>query len=193
MHPTRLFATALAATLMLFASPGFAGARYFAPAQESASANLAADSNGGLHAAFTGYDKPTANVVYYRYCASTCEAESNWQQVSLDVTQPINVQIGLTPEGQPRLLITGFGPNSAGAGRMYTYGECNARCTAAAHWTHNPKDNNTNNTFSGLFEYKIPEHSFVVDDQGQPHFVYVDASYIRAPDRYGSYHLPCGA
>ena len=113
MHPTRLFAAALAATVLLFASSALAGARYFAPAQESASANIAADASGGLHATFTGYDKPTANVVYYRYCASACETESSWRQVSLDVTQPINVQIGVTPAGQPRLLITGCGPSSA--------------------------------------------------------------------------------
>lgn len=191
MHPTRLFAAVLAAASMLLSLPALAGARYFAPAQESASANIAADSHGGLHAAFTGYDKPTGNVVYYRYCASGCEADANWRQVSLDVTQPINVQIGVTPQGQPRLLITGFGPNSAGAGRMYTYGECNASCTDAASWTLVPVANSAERTFTGLFEFKIPEHSFVVDDQGRPHFVYVDANYIAEPDHYGTYHLTC--
>ena len=133
MRLTPLFASALVATSLLCALPAAAGARYFAPAQESASATIAADRTGGLHAAFTGYDKPTGNVVYYRHCASACETDSNWQQVSLDVTQPINVQVGVTPDGRPRLLITSFGPNTAGAGRMYTYGECNADCAETAN------------------------------------------------------------
>jgi len=193
MRLTPLFASALVATSLLCALPAAAGARYFAPAQESASAAIAADRTGGLHAAFTGYDKPTGNVVYYRHCASACETDSNWQQVSLDVTQPINVQVGVTPDGRPRLLITSFGPNTAGAGRMYTYGECNADCADTANWTLVPVANSAERTFSGLFEFKIPEHSFVVDDQGKPHFVYVDANYVAEPDHYGTFHLTCSA
>jgi len=193
MRLTPLFAAALAATSLLSALPASAGARYFAPAQESASATIAADKAGGLHAAFTGYDKPTGNVVYYRHCASACETDTNWRQVSLDIPQPINVQIGVTPDGKPRLLITSFGPNTAGAGRMYTYAECNESCTDRANWALAPVANSAERTFSGLFEFKIPEHSFVVDDRGQPHFVYVDANYIAEPDHYGTYHLTCAA
>ena len=191
MRLTRLFAAVLAAASLLCAVPALAGARYLAPAQQSASANIAADANGGLHAAFTGYDRPTGDLVYYRYCAASCEAEGNWRQVSLDVGRPINVQLGVTPDGRPRLLITGFGSGTAGAGRMYYYGECNEDCTDRTHWSLVPVANSAERTLSGLFEYRIPEHSFVVDSEGRPHFIYVDANYIAEPDHYGTFHLTC--
>ncbi|MBN9303667.1 MULTISPECIES: hypothetical protein [unclassified Devosia] len=175
------------------ALPALAGARYLAPAQESASANIAADSRGGLHAAFTGYDKPTGDVVYYRYCAAACEAESNWREASLEVSRPIGVQIGVTPDGKPRLLITGFGSGAAGAGRMYYYAECNDSCTDRTQWSLVPVANSAEGTFTGLFEFRIPEHSFAIDSEGNPHFAYVDANYIAEPDHYGTFHLTCRA
>ena len=185
----------LAATLAVFAlvQPADAAGRYFAPAQESASANIAADASGGLHAAFTGYDKPTGDAVYYRYCASACAAEGNWQSVALTVPRPINVQIGATPDGHPRLLVTSFGTGIAGASRMYTYAACDADCLRPESWALVPVGNSAERTFSGLFEFKIPEHSFVVDAEGRPHFLYVDANYIAEPDHYGTFHLTCEA
>jgi len=42
-----------------------AAGHFFAPEQESASPAIAADSDGGLHAAHTGYDGPTKDIVYF--------------------------------------------------------------------------------------------------------------------------------
>jgi hypothetical protein len=62
-----------------------AAGHFFAPEQESASAAIAADSDGGLHAAHTGYDGPTKDIVYYRYCGSGCTDPQAWATAELSV------------------------------------------------------------------------------------------------------------
>lgn len=195
MPSTRFFATVLAAASIAFAfaQPADAAGRYFAPAQESASAAIAADPRGGLHTAFTGYDKPTGDSIYYRYCAGDCTTEGNWKGVELTVTRPINVQIATTPAGRPRLMITSFGDGTNGAARLYTYAACDADCLEAKNWTLTPIGNSGERTFTGLFDFKIPEHSFAVDDRGRPYFIFVDANYIAEPDHYGTFLMSCEA
>src|SRR6187551_2598908 len=117
----------------LSAVPVTAGGRYFAPDQESASAALAADSSGGLHAAHTGYDGETGDFIYYRHCAAACETAANWHAVSLPFKDPELIQIATTPDGRPRLLIQSS-MFVAGASLLFSYGECNADCTTAANW-----------------------------------------------------------
>ena len=138
MLPTRLFA-ALAFALTL-ASPATAAGRYFAPDQESASGVIASDASGGLHAAYSGYDGVASNFVTYRFCAAACESESNWQSVPLPFTEPELVQIAVSPDGRPRLLIQSS-MFVAGASVLFSYAECNAACTDADSWTIVPVAN----------------------------------------------------
>lgn len=190
MHPTRLFAAlALAVT---FASPATAAGRYFAPDQESASGVIASDASGGLHAAYSGYDGVANNFVTYRYCAAECETEGNWQSVSLPFTEPELVQIAVTPDGRPRLMIHSS-MYQAGASVLFSYAECNTACTIAANWTIVPVANKAEETLGGLFQYRISEHSFAVDAAGNPWFVYTDANYIAEPDHYGTFLTTCAA
>ena len=190
MLPTRLLATLLA-TLTL-ASPAVAAGRYFAPDQESASGVIAADASGALHAAFSGYDGIASNFVTYRACASGCEAEADWQSVALPFADPELVQIAVTPDGRPRLLIQSSAFVS-GASTLFSYAECDAACTEAANWTIVPVANKAEGIFGGLFQYRISEHSFAVDAQGHPWFVYIDANYGAEPDHYGTFLTTCAA
>lgn len=190
MHLTRLFA-ALALALTL-ASPATAAGRYFAPDQESASGVIASNASGALHAAWSGYDGVASNFVTYRYCAAACEAESSWQSVGLPFPEPELVQIAVTPDGRPRLMIQ----NSvfqAGASVLFSYAECNADCTTAANWTIVPVANKAEETLGGLFQYRINEQSFTVDASGRPWFVYTDANYGAEPDHYGTFLTTCEA
>src|SRR5690606_21814252 len=93
---------ALVATLALV-TPAFAAGRFFAPAQESASAGIAADASGDLHATHTGYDGDTGDTLYYSSCAAACETAGNWRTVSFPFTDPQIVQIAVTADGRPRL------------------------------------------------------------------------------------------
>ncbi|MGV3490800.1 MAG: hypothetical protein ACO1OG_05690 [Devosia sp.] len=171
-------------------SPAYAAGRYFAPAQESASAAIATDASGALHTAYTGYDGDTADLITYATCAKTCDAAANWQSVTLPVTDPKLVQIAATPDGRPRLMISSS-TYVSGASTLFSYAECNAACTDPASWTIVPIANKADGTFGSLFTYRVPEHSFAVDGEGRPFFVYVDANYGAEPDHYGTFLTSC--
>jgi hypothetical protein len=190
MHSTRLFA-AISVALTL-AAPAIAAGRYFAPGQESASGVIAADASGALHAAYSGYDGVANNFVTYRTCAAACEAEASWRSVFLPFTEPELVQLAVTPDGRPRLLIQ----NSmfqAGASILFSYAECNVSCADAASWTIVPVANRAQSSLGGLFQYRLSEHSFAVDAAGRPWFVYTDANYGAEPDHYGTFLTTCEA
>ena len=190
MPLTRLFAALLVALTLV--SPATAAGRYFAPDQESASGVIAADASGALHAAYSGYDGVASNFVTYRYCASTCDSESSWQSLSLPFTEPELVQIAITPDGRPRLLIASS-TFVSGASVLFSYAECNAACTDAKNWAIVPVANKAEGIMGGFFQYRINEHSFAVDAQGRPWLVYTDANYGAEPDHYGTFVTTCEA
>ena len=183
---------ALLAIALPFASSATAAGRYFAPDQESASGVIAADASGALHAAYSGYDGVASSVVTYRYCASACETEGNWQSLPLPFSEPELVQIAVTPDGRPRLMIQSS-MFVAGASVLFSYAECNTACTDAASWTIVPIANKAEETLGGLFQYRINEHSFALDASGRPWFVYTDANYGAEPDHYGTFLTTCAA
>jgi hypothetical protein len=45
----------------------------------------------------------------------------------------------------------------------------------------------------GFFQYNVSEHSFAVDAEGRPWFVYTDANYGAEPDHYGTFVTTCAA
>lgn len=182
----------LAACLAALTLPASAAGRYFAPAQESASAAIATDASGALHAAHTGYDGETGDFLYYATCATACDAAGNWRTVTLPFTDPQIVEIAVTPDGRPRLLITSS-IYVSGASTLLSYAECNSACTDAASWTIAPVANKADGTFGNLFLYRVPQHSFAVDGEGRPWFVYTDANYGAEPDHYGTFVTSCAA
>jgi hypothetical protein len=190
--PISLLRAGLLAALSALLSPSIAlaAASYFAPAQESASASIAADANGMLHAAHTGYDSPNRGRVYYRSCADDCATPASWQMLELAFEDPINVQVAVTPEGGPRLLVLNY-TNSQGASRGYDYAACDADCMDEDNWTITRVTVAAERTLGGLFQYRIAERSFAVDASGQPHFIFVDANYFVEPDHYGAFYMTC--
>lgn len=189
-----LFARPIAAVIaaLLLITPATAAGRFFAPAQESASAAIAADSSGGLHAAHTGYDGPTGDFVYYSHCAAACDNAGNWTSLEIPFPDPELVQIAATPDGKPRLLITS-NIYVSGASTLFSYGACDADCTTAANWTITPIANRAEGTMGGLFQYRLNEHSFVVDGSGRPWLVYTDQNYLAEPDHYGTFLTTCAS
>lgn len=188
MHLTRLFA-ALALAIAL-ASPASAAGRYFAPAQESASGVIAADASGGLHAAHTGYDGEKGDFIYYASCARACENAGNWQSLELPFADPQLIQIAVTADGRPRLLITSS-TFVSGASTLFSYGECNADCGMAGSWTIVPVANKADGMFGNINLYRIPQHTFAIDADGRPWFAYTDANYGTEPDHYGTFVTTC--
>jgi len=190
--PFPSFRAGLLAALLALLSPSlaFAAASYFAPAQESASASIAADGNGVLHAAHTGYDSPNKGRVYYRSCADNCAGPAGWKTLELAFEDPINVQVAVTPEGAPRLLVLSY-TNAPGATRGYDYAACDADCMDEDNWTITRVAVAAERTLGGLFQYRIAERSFAVDTSGQPHFIFVDANYAVEPDHYGAFYMTC--
>ena len=182
----------LTAALLLVASPNFAFAAgsYFAPAQESASAAIVADGNGVLHAAHTGYDAPNKGHVYYRTCAADCLKPEAWRTLDLAFADPIGVQIAVTPEGAPRLLVINYA-TGGGMAKAYDYAFCDADCLDEDNWMITRVAGLAERPLSGLFQYRIPERTFAVDASGQPHFIYVDANYSVEPDHYGAFYMTC--
>jgi hypothetical protein len=106
------------------------------------SPSLRIDRNGGMHVASAAYhsgfktDDPR-KPAYYAYCApqSDCGQVANWTQVALGESAN-GVQLELTPQGMPRLLLqtADTRPGSPGYA-SYWYGECNAECTDVANWS----------------------------------------------------------
>jgi len=190
--PYPFFRAGLVAALIAFVSPSavFASASYFAPQQESASGTIAADPQGRLHAAHTGYDAPNKGRVYYRTCASQCDRPDAWQMLELAFEDPINVQVAVTPEGGPRLLVLNY-TTGAGIARGYDYAACDSDCLDEDNWTITRVATLADRTFAGLFQYKIAERSFAVDASGQSHFIFVDANYHVEPDHYGAFYMTC--
>ncbi|RYE09533.1 MAG: hypothetical protein EOP22_08700 [Hyphomicrobiales bacterium] len=190
MQPIRLLAALL--PFLILPTAAEAAGRYFAPAQESASAAIAADSAGGLHAAHTGYDGETGDFVYYSACTASCENAGNWRSVTLPLADPQILQVAVTPDGRPRLMI-GSSTYVSGASTLFTYAECDTACTEAANWTLVPVANKADGTFGNIFLYRIPQHSFAVDGEGRPWFAYTDANYGAEPDHYGTFVTTCAA
>lgn len=191
MHLTRLFAAFASVALALtIAQSASAAGRYFLPAQESASSAVAADSSGGLHAAYSGYNGKTGDFIYYTSCARACENPGNWQSLELPIADPQLIQIAVTPDGRPRLLIMSS-TYVAGASTLFSYGECNADCGKASSWTLVPVASKADGTFGNIYLYRIPQHSFAIDANGHPWLAYTDANYGAEPDHYGTFVTTC--
>ncbi|HET9222866.1 MAG TPA: hypothetical protein VFO07_10200 [Roseiflexaceae bacterium] len=140
-------------------------------------AATAVDANGGIHLAFNVSDEkheenPTGEPALYTYCpgpATACTDPSKWSTLVSLTERVTQVQIAVTPDGRPRLLV--------GRARTdqnwteYIYFACEQGCTNVDNW-------------NGLiiaqpagievFEYDNPQHSFALDSQGRPRFVYAN-------------------
>lgn len=171
--------------------PDQRAARFLEPTIKHASAALALDSAGGMHAAYAHF-LPTAENprAVYTYCTvgpAGCGSAASWQSVALG-ERVREVQLALTAQAQPRLLIVSDEPEQGG--QLYSYAACDQNCASAAAWTIAPVVTSYNAT--SVSDQDQPQRSFALDPQGRPAFLYNDRNYQYAePDRYGAYYASC--
>ncbi len=170
-----------------------------------ASSALAVDAEGGMHLAYVYYepqhrpdpddDNPTAAV--YSYCQAHCDSKRNWQMVMLG-DQVSEVQIGLTPLGQPRLLLLVRAEAAWGKADQYLYAECDENCTKLAGWQVGAVIMSANNLSWNpdpdfLNRDDEPKRSFALDPQGRPRFVHYHYNAEHALGTIGAYYAACDA
>jgi hypothetical protein len=179
--------------------PNQRGARFLEPVIKHNSADLALDSAGGMHAAYVHFVPTAENPrAVYTFCTagpSGCGSATAWQSVALggsqDEASPLHVrevQLELTAQGQPRLLIVSDEPERGG--QQYSYAACDQNCANVAAWTSAPIVTSYNTT--AVTDQDQPQRSFALDPQGRPAFLYNDRNYQYAePDLYGAYYASC--
>lgn len=161
------------------------GGLFFKSNPKTNSASAAVDANGGMHFAFADFgplsSHPQAN---YFYCAGGCDNPANWHGVLLgDYVD--EVQLALTPAGQPRLLITTSRVGESGSyGNSFHYAACNQNCTNPANWSMTLAAASAK-TDTGIFDQ--PQHYFALDALGRPRLVYND----EWPNDSGVYYAAC--
>ncbi len=162
-----------------------------APEVESAGADIAVAADGTRHAGWSGYDGETKDSIFYAVCtASDCDRGSAWSTVELPSVSATTVQVEVTPEGNPRLLIIGWAAEYAN-GSSYTYAECDADCLEPASWSLARLAVTSDDLFANMSKYDLAERTFALDDAGRPRFLYMDANYSAEPDHYGTFYMAC--
>lgn len=156
------------------------------------SADIEIDARGGMHAAYAHFvptvEDPRAVYTFCTDGTSACTNAGAWRSVQLG-NKVREVQLELTPAGQPRLLIVSEGLQQ---GREHFYAACDQNCGDANAWsltsivtTYNADD---------ILDNDQPQRSFAIAPDGHPAFLYNDRNYQYAePDKYGTYYATCYA
>jgi len=178
-------------------APGAAGALFFGDASFR-SADIAVDAQGGMHVAFTKIPPLSytgeAKPVYYAYCPPTnlgaCANQNTWSLVELSNDMPF-VQLELTPQGQPRMLLHNDGVYLENqAGTYYQYAECNAQCSSASSWT--VIDLGVTKNGGGFDTLHYAAHFFKLDPLGRPRFIYTyGQEWLNGESVYTRWYLGC--
>lgn len=150
---------------------------------------IAVDPMGGTHLAFFYREpdvehRPTHAV--YAYCANQCGQAASWHQVGFGANVR-DVELELTPSGQPRLFITAESTAYPG-GKDYAYAACDTNCTQPAGWTYTRVASATTPFDS---DDEFAQHPFELDSAGAPRFVYYDEH--RAAGHAGLFLASCDA
>lgn len=156
----------------------------------SYNAVTAVDARGGVHLAFYFYERdqsPPDQSAFYTYCdgaAADCSNPANFSWLIQFDSRVSEVQVVATPDGRPRLLIRRLGSRA----NDYHYWACETECTDAQNW---------NGLYVAeaagveLWGAEMPQHSFALDGQGRPRFVYSNGWGVGRPD--GLYYAYCDA
>jgi hypothetical protein len=177
--------------------PSDRGAFFINPETKTGSASLKIDAQGGMHLAFADFI-PTAEHprAVYMYCpgkGAACADPGKWQSVALS-DLVYEVQLALTPDGKPRMLIrTATTHNTSNSGNDFYYAACDSACTTAAGWTVSYILSNDGTSTFDISDLTSPQRSFALDPQGRPRFVYQDRNYLIEPDHYGAFYAYCDA
>jgi hypothetical protein len=164
-------------------------------AQSTASADAAIDGAGGLHMGYVRWEPEVEGAeAVYATCAAgpeACATFEAWSTVDL-IPAARRVQVDVTADGRPRMLIVSTSPSQNGA-LDYSYAECDAGCTDRAHWTVTPIAMSWDNSMSAIMADRTPQRTFLLDPAGRPQFLYSDRNYFVEPDHYGTFWMTCKA
>lgn len=163
------------------------GAFFVSEEGKTNSAGLAIDAKGGMHMVFAVFTELANHPpAVYAYCpgpAAACADPNKWQAVGLsDLVD--EVQIKLTSDGKPRLLIRKM--REGYLQDEYVYAECDAGCTEQAQWRL------TSVAYAGgtdVFGKDNPQHSFALDNQDRPRFIFSNGWGAGYPE--GVYYAYC--
>ena len=163
----------------------------------TSSASIQVDQNGGMHVAYYYYEAMhdgAPNWAVYASCTSQCEKSEAWQRVNLaEDRDVVEVQLALTNAGQPRMLIR-VESNVFTGGRDYLYAACDQNCTSSVGWQVGYMLTTDGTAIFDVNDDNAPQHSFALDPQDRPRFVFQDRNYAHAePDLYGGYYAWCDA
>jgi hypothetical protein len=147
--------------------------------------SLRIDPDGGMHVAsatratgiLSTYDRRLP--AYYAYCAagSDCSLSANWSQTLLAENVQV-VQLELTPQGQPRLLLqTAEQPPSGSGYASFWYAECDTDCTDPDKWS---MIDIVDTEIIDTTYWERPNHSFALDPAGRPRFVFGEGVVVYA-------------
>ena len=136
-------------------------------------AATAIDAQGGVHLAFYTSDErhdddSRGQPAYYTYCpppAAHCVDGAQWHALVIMDDQVNEIQIAVNNDGAPRLLVRRNGSN----GYDYDYWACNNQCTNGESWSGLRVTSAAGVDLNGV---SSPQHSFTLDAQGHPRFVY---------------------
>jgi hypothetical protein len=134
-------------------------------------ARVAVDAAGGIHLAYKSAEPGPTTPAYYAYCppGGGCTSAAAFRTVALS-DNISDVQLALTPDGKPRLLLERAAPPVIGAfGVVYDYAACDTDCTSAAQWgfVRVARSSHIDTNRSDR-----PWRVFAVDGSGRPHFAY---------------------
>jgi hypothetical protein len=157
---------------------------------QTTGAGAAVDAQGGMHFAYIAYTPLEQNPrAYYAYCpgipASACADPASWRIVTL--SQRVDeVQIALSPAGQPRLLIRSIADDYSV--RVYSYAACDSRCTEVSQWAMAEVATTSD---VDATDWEISQRSFALDRLGRPRFVYYTGGL--GDPRKGAFYAYCDA
>lgn len=174
-------------------APSQRGARFFEAQIKTASADLAIDAAGTMHAAYAHFVPTAENPrAVYSFCSggpAACASDAAWQSVALGEAVR-EVQLELTAAGAPRLLYISDEPERGGF--EHHYAACDQGCADPASWASTLVVTSYN--AGAITDQDQPQRSFALDPQGRPAFLYNDRNYQYAePDLYGAFYASCAA
>ena len=101
--------------------------------QGSTGGVVAVDALGGQHLAYVRLDESAAEQsAVYLFCSTACAESANWRGVVLSAGVQ-DVQLALTADGRPRLMMRTI--SAQANADDWVYAECNGDCTNPSAWT----------------------------------------------------------
>ena len=137
------------------------------------SAATAVDAKGGVHLALfisdEGHDdQPLNQPALYSYCpgpVTACADPAKWSDPVQFGERVNEVQVALTHDGRPRLLVRRSGSRF----NEYDYYACDGSCTQASQWAGVTVAEDAGGDLNG---FALGNHYFSLDAQDRPRFAY---------------------